>query len=325
MKIVTLGSSGFLSGEVVRSALRRGHQVVAVSRGHGAPAPTGAVEVHADRDDPDALARVLSGSAPDAVVDVCGYTVAGAQAAAGILGDVGAYAYVSSVSAYRAWPPGPVRGEGDPLFTPQDDLTSYGPMKAESERVLGRVLGDRLWTVRPGLIIGPGDTTRRMTSWLHRIATREQVAVPGTLDQPMAFVDVRDLAELLVTGVEQGWSGPVTATGPVGMTTFGGLLEACREAVASTGGTPGTLVPIAEDRLLAAGVEPWRDLPFWLPHEVARTAWDVDTTLARSLGLAVRPVQDSVTDTWRWVQQRGLDHPELDPRLEPSALSAAAR
>lgn len=34
-----------------------------------------------------------------------------------------------------------------------------------------------------------------------------------------------------------------------------------------------------------AGVEPWLHLPLWLPAEVARTAWDVDTTRARELGL----------------------------------------
>lgn len=310
MRILTLGGSGFLSTAVVQAALARRHDVVAVTRGRTGPVPDGAHVRHADREDAQALADAVGDLAPDAVVDTCGYTVTGAHAAAEVLGGVPAYAYVSSISAYAGWPPGPVRSEDDPTFGPEADPADYGPMKAESERVLGVALGDRLLVARAGLIIGPGDRTRRLTSWLHRFATQDRVVVPEDQDQPVAFVDARDLAAWLVDGVERGLSGPVNATGPVGMTTFGGMLEACRASVAGAGGEPGETVPVSEADLLAAGVEPWRDLPFWLPGDVAATAWDIATDRARELGLPTRPVEDSVADTWRWVLASGLDHPD---------------
>ena len=323
MRLLTLGASGFLSSAVVRAALARGHDVVALSRGRTGAAPPGAREVHGDRDDAASLAAALADVGPvDGVVDTCGYTVAGARAAAEVLGGVPAYAYVSSISAYAGWPPGPVRDESDPTFGPDADLDDYGPMKAESERVLAAALGDRVLLARAGLIVGPGDRTRRLTAWLHRIATQPRVVVPADLDQPVAFVDVRDLADWLVEGVEVGRSGPVTATGPAGMTTWGGLLEACRAAVAATGGTPAELVPVPDDALLAAGVEPWRDLPFWLPRETAVTAWDVATARARETGLASRPVVESVLDTWRWLPDAGIEHPPV-PDAVARALAEA--
>ena len=46
-----------------------------------------------------------------------------------------------------------------------------------------------------------------------------------------------------------------------------------------------------EADLLAAGVQPWVHLPLWLPPGTARTAWDVDTTRARELGLPSRPLR----------------------------------
>ena len=70
------------------------------------------------------------------------------------------------------------------------------------------------------------------------------------------------------------------------MTTLGGLLDLCREV---TGGDA-EWVPVPEEELLAAGVEPWVHLPLWLPADEARTAWDVDTTRARELGLPSRPL-----------------------------------
>ncbi|SDN48389.1 hypothetical protein SAMN05660199_00099 [Klenkia soli] len=56
-------------------------------------------------------------------------------------------------------------------------------------------------------------------------------------------------------------------------------------------------------------MEPWQHLPFWLPADVAVTACDVGTTRARELGLPSRPVQESVADTWAWLQRAGRPAP----------------
>jgi 2'-hydroxyisoflavone reductase len=324
MHLLVLGGTGFLSSAVVRSALDHGHEVTVVTRGRSGEPPPGVRAVRADRDDEGQLREAVdsAGQGPgpvDAVIDTCGYTVAGARAAAAVLGGVPRYVFVSSISAYRDWPPGPVRGEDDPSWSPDDDLTEYGPMKAESERLLGAALGDRLLAVRAGLIVGPGDRTRRMTSWLDRIAGEERVVVPDTLDQPMAFVDARDLAGWMLRAAgtsDRDWSGAVTATGPAGMATLGGMLRTCQDVVAADGGRAAALVPVPEADLLAAGVEPWRDLPFWLPADVATTAWQVDTTRARSLGLPSRPLAATLADTWAWMGEAGLDHPTLPGRLD---------
>lgn len=315
MHLLTLGGSGFLSTAVVDEALGRGHQVTAVTRGRRGGVPDGAAHVQADRDDAEALRAAVDGlpSAPDAVVDVCGYTVAGAQAAADVLAAVPTYVYVSSISAYRDWPPGPVPDESAPTFP---EGTDYGPMKAESERVLSASRDGQVLLARAGLIVGPGDRTRRFTAWMHRFATQDRVVVPDDLDRPMAVVDARDLAAFLVDAAEQGWTGPVNATGPEGMTTFGGMLEACRDAVLRDEGRAGEAVVVPEERLLAAGVQPWTDLPLWMPRDVAATAWQVGTARARELGLASRPVEESAADTWRWVVRTGFDHPEPPAAVE---------
>jgi hypothetical protein len=187
------------------------------------------------------------------------------------------------------------------------------------------VLGDRFLTARAGLIVGPYDPLYRLGWWLDRIARGGRVVVPAALDQPIALVDARDLGGWLVEAAERGLSGAVNATGPAGMATFGGLLEICREV---TGGDA-EWVPIPDEELLAAGVEPWQHLPMWLPADEAATAWDVDTTRARALGLPSRPVADSVADTWAWqrVDDRptvppGRELPGLPPELEETLLAA---
>src|SRR3954453_24253530 len=88
-------------------------------------------------------------------------------------------------------------------------------------------------SARAGLIIGPYDPIYRLGWWLDRISRGGRVVVPDALDQPMAMGDARDLAAWLVGMAEQERSGAVNATGPAGMTTFGGVLDLCREVTGS--------------------------------------------------------------------------------------------
>src|SRR5215217_2769057 len=279
MRLLVLGGTHFLGRHVVSAALDRSHEVATFTRGVSGGPPEGARALHGDRDDPAALHGALDGWRPELVVDTSCQSRAAARNAAAALADVRGYVFVSSLNAYRHWPPGPVGPEDDePTWTTDDD--AYGPVKADAERTLAAALGDRFLTARAGLILGPHDPIHRLGWWLDRISRGGRVVVPETLGQPIAAVDARDLAGWLVEAAERRLSGAVNATGPNGMTTLGGLLELCRDVT----GSDAEWVPVAEKELLAAGVEPWVHLPLWLPADTARTAWDVDTSRAHELG-----------------------------------------
>jgi nucleoside-diphosphate-sugar epimerase len=324
MRLLVLGGTHFLGRHVVTAALDRGHEVATFTRGVSGAPPDGARALHGDRDDPAALPAALDGRIPDLVVDTSCQTRAAARNAAAALAGARGYAFVSSLNAYRNWPPGPLRGEDEPVWEGDDD--EYGPIKADAERVLGAALTGRFLTARAGLIVGPHDRVHRLGWWLQRIARGGRVVVPDGLDQPIAAVDVRDLAGWLVAVAERGETGAVNATGPAGMTTLGGVLDLCRRV---TGGDAEWVV-VPEADLLAAGVQPWLHLPLWLPAEVARTAWDVDTSRARALGLPGRPLEETVADTWAWLRTvdelppppHGLPAPGLPGDLEAALLAA---
>jgi 2'-hydroxyisoflavone reductase len=324
MRLLVLGGTHFLGRHVVSAALDRGHEVATFTRGVSGEPPEGARALHGDRDDPAALPGALDGWRPELVVDTSCQSRAAARNAAAALADVRGYVFVSSLNAYRHWPPGPVGPEDDePTWTTDDD--AYGPVKADAERTLAGALGDRFLTARAGLILGPHDPIHRLGWWLDRISRGGRVVVPETLDQPIAAVDARDLAGWLVEAAERRLSGAVNATGPNGMTTLGGLLELCRDVT----GSDAEWVPVAEKELLAAGVEPWVHLPLWLPADTARTAWDVDTSRARELGLPSRPLSETVADTWAWQStserpsvptMAHRPEPGLPPELEAQLL-----
>jgi 2'-hydroxyisoflavone reductase len=320
MRLLVLGGTLFLGRHVAEAALARGHDVATFTRGVTGTPPAGVRDLHGDRDDADALPRALDGWRPDLVVDTSCQTRAAARNAAAALAGVRGYAFVSSLNAYATWPPGPIGREDDEATWTTDD-DEYGPIKAFAEREIGAAVGDAFLTARAGLIIGPHDPVYRLGWWLERIARGGSVVVPEEgLDQPVAVVDARDLSTWLVEMAEQGQGGAVNATGPTGMTTLAGLLEVCREVT----GSDAEWVPVPEASLTEAGVEPWQHLPLWLPQEMARTAWDVDTTRARELGLPSRPLRESVADAWAWQQtdrrpfrsRVGLPRPGLPADLE---------
>ncbi|MGY1885172.1 NAD-dependent epimerase/dehydratase family protein [Blastococcus sp. SYSU DS0753] len=298
MRLLVLGGTHFLGRHVVEAALARGHDVATFTRGLTGPPPEGARALHGDRDDPGALPRALGEWEPELVVDTSCQTRAAARNAAAALGRVRSYVFVSSLNAYRNWPPGPLGPEdGEPTWDTEDD--EYGPIKAFGERELAAAVGGRFLAARAGLIVGPSDPIHRLGWWLERIASGGRVVVPAEgVAQPIALVDARDLAAWLVDMAGQGRTGAVNATGPAGMTTLGGLLELCRVVT----GSAAEWVPVPEADLLAAGVQEWLHLPLWLRHEVARTAWDVDTTRAAELGLATRALEATVADTWAWLR-----------------------
>ena len=298
MRLLVLGGTHFLGRHVVTAALARGHEVATFTRGVSGAPPEGARALLGDRDDPAALPAALQDWEPELVVDTSCQTRAAARNAAAVLGAVRGYAFVSSLNAYRNWPPGPIGPEDDePTWDTEDD--DYGPNKAYAERVIGAAVGDGFLTARAGLILGPHDPIHRLGWWLDRIARGGRVVVPAEgMDQPISVIDARDLADWLVESAELGRSGAVNAKGPAGMTTLGGLLDVCREVT----GSEAEWVPVREEDLLDAGVQEWVHLPLWLQQEVARTAWDVDTTRAGELELPSRPLRDSVADTWAWMQ-----------------------
>jgi nucleoside-diphosphate-sugar epimerase len=324
MRLLVLGGTHFLGRHVATAALERGHDVATFTRGISGAPPAGARALHGDRNDPEALPAALDGWIPELVVDTSCQTRAAARHAAAALSGVRGYAFVSSLNAYADWPPGPIGPEdAQPTWTTDDD--EYGPIKAFAEREIGAAVGTRFLTARAGLIAGPHDPIYRLGWWLDRISRGGRVVVPAEgLGQPIALVDARDLAGWLVDSAERGRTGPVNATGPAGMTTLGGLLEICRDVT----GSDAEWVPVPEEDLLAAGVEEWVHLPLWLRQETARTAWDVDTAMAQQLGLTIRPVAETVADTWAWMQTAERPPlpahrpaPGLPPELEAQLLS----
>jgi 2'-hydroxyisoflavone reductase len=169
------------------------------------------------------------------------------------------------------------------------------------------------------LLVGPHENIGRLPWWLIRIAHGGTVIAPGEPDRPLQVTDARDLAAWLVDNTRRGIPGVVNVPG-AGGTTFGELLTDCGEATAADRARgaawagagqygPLQLRWVPDQVLLAAGVEPWTELPMWAPETPEFAAlWDVTGDRALRTGLRYRPLSDTVRDTWGWLRRDAAAH-----------------
>ncbi|MEU0740291.1 SDR family oxidoreductase [Streptomyces sp. NPDC006134] len=330
MRLLMLGGTEFVGRAVAEAALRRGWDVTVFHRGRHAP-PPGARSLHGDRTAPDGLAALADG-AWDAVVDTWSAAPCAVRDTARLLrGRAGRYVYVSSCSVY-AWPPAAGYTEQAPLVTgasPDAGQSDYARDKRGGELAVRDAFGaDASLLVRAGLILGPYENVGRLPWWLARAARGGPVLAPGPRDLPLQFIDVRDLAAWVLGAVEQGLSGPYNLAGPQGHTTTEELLRAC---VRVTGGAA-ELRWTAPEVIAAAGVEPWTQLPVWVPpgSDLHGALHGADVSRALAAGLCCRPAAETVAGTWAWLESLGgtaplrPDRPPagLDPKTEAKVLAA---
>ncbi|MCW2923027.1 MAG: putative reductase [Thermoleophilia bacterium] len=343
MRILILGATGLSGTAITLAALRRGHAVVAVHRGRSDTLP--------ELDDPRLLdlvhdraqghAALLANGPYDAIVDVSARVPAWVADAVRVL-DVGSpwWVQLSSVSAYADQN---VRGprESDPVATFDDPVVElaactdphvefsydwYAPAKAAAERLLLEAVQrqSRATVLRPVLITGAHDWTWRTPRWLARVARGGTVLAPPA-DAPVQVIDAQDLAELVLQAIEERIPGVYNAAPARGSQTIGSLLAACVQVVRDAGIEPATVVHAPRELLAEHDVEPWSQLPAWIPPDMECDAMvTADTTLLEEVfGFEARPLTETLAPVLRWVQ--GVtDPPEdpLDPAREREVLAA---
>ena len=325
MRLLILGGGEFVGRAFVDEALAGGWEVTTLNRGT-TPPPDGVTALHGDRTQVDGLAALGDGEW-DAVVDTWSWAPIVVRRSATLLRErTQHYVYVSTRSVY-AFPTPAGADESVPLVIadPDDDhADDYARAKAGAELAVIEEFGVRAILARPGLIIGPRENIGRLPWWLNRIAAGGPVLAPPA-DSGIQYVDARDLAAFSLSIAARGMGGPFNVVSPVGQATMGDLLQACLEAT----GSDAELRWTDAATILAAGIEPWSDLPIWMPPGLAHeTMHQADVTKAIEAGLRIRPLAETVGDTWEWLQSIGGTAPQrpdrprvgLDPAVEAKLL-----
>lgn len=317
LNLLILGGTRFLGPALVEAAKARGHKITLFHRGRSNPGIFPELEhVIGDRD-PEVGAGLsgLKDRKWDAVIDTSSYFPRMTKAAVDLLKDnVGQYVLISSVSAY---PDLSIKGlteedaaaeyEGEEVVE-EITNTSYGPLKVLCERAAEDGMPGRVTNVRPGLIVGPRDSTDRLSYWPLRVRAGGEVLAPGNPTDPVQWVDARDLAAFCVRCVEEQTVGVYNIAGPRHPADMAELVYGCK---AVTGGDA-KFTWVDADFLQEEGLMPWGHLPVWAPGEGEVSGINtVNCQKAIDAGFDTRPLAETVRDLleWRDSWERGGDKP----------------
>lgn len=313
-RILVLGGTGFLGPHFVATAIARGHKVTLFHRGKtGADLFPQVEHLKGDRDAGDLSA--LQGREFDVIVDTSGYAPSHVEQSASMFAKTAKqYLFVSTVSVYdesgdaatAISEAGAVLTiadeEADKAKTIREAVPNYGAMKARCEAAAEKAMPGRVANIRPGLIVGPRDTSDRFTWWPVRIDKGGEILAPGDRDALVQMIDARDLGDWMVHCIENRIMGVFNAVGFDGPVTMEEVLFGCRSATS----TPGSLTWVSEEFLAEQKVGPWMQMPLWIPRDGRRT---YDNAKARAAGMRFRPLADTIRDTLLWAKTERGDRP----------------
>lgn len=340
LKILILGGTGFLGPHVVDAAQARGHTVTLFNRGITEKRKGGLFpeveKLQGDRDPKKGEGlSALKGRSWDAVVDTSGYYPRMVAASAELLADaVRQYVFISTLSVYAdnntpdADESAAVGTIPDPSIETMSD-GAYGPLKALCEQAAEKAMPGRVLNIRPGYIVGPGDTSDRFTYWPMRAKRGGEILAPGNPEDPVQIIDARDLARWIVRCIEQRTVGVFNACGPVGGLTTAAMIEACRKAA----GSESTLTWVETGFLANQGVGPGV-LPIWLPQvDGLRGFHRRKFDKAVAAGLTSTPVEQTARDVIAWfpgelerrirVTRELIEQAEKDGKPKPAMADPA--
>ncbi len=323
MRILIIGGTIFLGRALVDTALRRDHRVTLFNRGLSSPDAYPEIEtIQGDREQD--LDR-LHGRRWDAVIDTCGYRPRQLRLSTAALREaVDHYCFISTLSVY------PVAGEPNRDETAavlaledgsSEEVTaeSYGPLKVGCEAAVLEAFPRSALIIRAGLIVGAYDPTNRFTYWVTR-AARGGDAIAPPAEQPLQFIDARDLADFVLRGVERRTSGVFNVTGPAGRLTFGEFLPLAQEALASDV----RFHHVSDEFLRRQGVDEFMGLPLWLNSEAAESfmTFSIERALAAGLRFRTLPQTIRATNAWARANSDGPKQADLPAELEKTLLEA---
>ncbi|HVA70567.1 MAG TPA: NAD-dependent epimerase/dehydratase family protein [Acidimicrobiales bacterium] len=304
MRILIAGGTSFVGRAIAWAAWHHGHDVTVVNRGVTPnDLPEKIERLVGDRQgDLSALADRTF----DVTVDSIAFRPSDVERLASALGNRGGrHLQISSVSAYR-----------DPKFAGANEAScelrndegldldgpitgaSYGPLKAAAERAALEYFGDQLTVVRPTFVIGSHDATLRFPYWVERVRKGGDIAVPGPRENAMEYIDARDLANFVVHVAEEELTGAYHVAGPQPAGRFVEMVEQIATHLAS----PGTTIhEVNAERVVELHLA--SKFPLWTGAE-SENMLTLDSSLALSCGLDLRPLNDSVDDVTTWWGER---------------------
>jgi 2'-hydroxyisoflavone reductase len=338
LRILILGGTGFIGPNQVRYAVARGHKVTLFNRGRTNPGLFKGMENIDERigdraPNPGNYDSLKTGEW-DVVIDNPTTRPRWVrEAAAAVKGRANQYIFISTISVYDANDTPGADESAAVATTDTPDVEDgpqfqrlYGPLKALSEKEAEKAFPGRTTIIRPGLIVGVGDSTDRYSYWPIRVERGGEVLAPPA-DHLLQFIDARDLGEWSIRCAENRTYGVFNATGPAKPYAFGPMLQEIRSTLKSNA----KFTHVTAEFLNEQRIRGWTGkdtIAAWI-NPVGPSAGFMQRSVAKAIaaGLTYRPHADTIRETLEFYHKQTPERQAalrsgLTPEKEAELLKA---
>lgn len=319
MNILVVGGSQFLGRHIVMAALDKGYTVTLFNRGKTNPHLFPELEkLIGDRVEGNLDALV--GRKFDAVIDISAYIPRVVKQLLETV-ETDHYTFISTISVYAS--DAELNQDESAGVVILDDPTTeeitgetYGGLKVLCETAAKEGAADPL-IVRSGLIMGAYDHTNRFEYYFQRMKRGGKMIVPPA-DYRLQQIDGRDQAAWIIRCIEQNVTGTYNVTGhPV---PLGDVLQ----TIKTLSGWTAEFIHIDGEAAATHNIEPWTNLPLWIPMEEYAGHHHFNIDKAVAVGLTLRPMEDTVQSILDWMDDSAYITPPSKYTVPLSAEDEAA-
>lgn len=331
LNILILGGTSFLGPHQIAYAISRGHSITTFTRGKTKPTIHTALfdQVEQLIGDRENNLSALENRQWDVIIDNSGRKTEWTKKTANLLKEKsGIYLYISSTGVHFPYLTAGLNEESEVALSVPENLPveymkmsyDYGVMKATSELAVEKAFGkDRTIVVRPTYMFGPGDLTNRFIHWPIRLAKGGDILVPGRKNDPVQYVDVRDVAEWCIRLAEKKATGTYAAVGPAEKETMQEFVKKAK----TTFKAENKLIFVNDYTFLEEnGV--YYIVPWILEDKYGYGSARIDNTKAKENGLTFRDLNTSIKETHDWWYSNALSD-EIRNKFEKNPQSVYFR
>lgn len=303
LNILVLGGTNFLGPAIVNAAIKQGHKVTLFNRQMTNPHLfTQAKKIKGDRQSGLNCYKPLLNIKWDAVIDVWPEkSQLVSEASMALQKHAEHYVFISSIAVYRNFQEVGLH-ENSQVIQPGSDSNDwyYPEEKWISEEVVRSRFASNHTVLRPGPITGWRDPALDLLYWLIRLKANQDVLAPGSGNDPLQFIDVKDIGAFAIRAIENKLYGTFNCTGPAkDMLVWNEFLNKAKAHLNSTS----ELHWASEAFLRDNGVRSFDDLPLWAPLTEDKGFMQISAQKAIDSGFIFTKLTQTLDDTLNWFQK----------------------
>ena len=303
LNILILGGTNFLGPAIVESAINKGHTLTLFNRGITNPGLFPDLEhIRGDREQGPEAYKALRGRPWDVVIDVWPEKAKLVEEATEALQKhTDSYVFISSIGVYDNFQEVGLNERSDVLQPgPDRKRWGYGEEKIHAEEIVRKRFPDSHLILRPGPIKGWRDPAQDLLYWLVKLQKEENLLAPGSGDDPLQFIDVKDVGRFVTHGLEKQLQGVYNCTGPREQPLlWKEFLSIAKKHL----GSDAELIWPGEAFLKEQEVRSFDDLPLWAPLSEDQGFMQISAQKALATGFTFTSIEQTIDDSLRWWKQ----------------------